>query len=149
MFNLGDKVVPNGFIVNPQDEGKLNAHNPNLKKAWQINSTVLDVIGFEGRDGEYEIYASDGNDSCSYHPSELRFATVEEVEDFKNENPDFDFNKNFYVLELEEPIDGSIFIASYIDEDGYIYGIYPETKSGLVCISRDMIKRITSAISKY
>ena len=145
MFRVGDKVVLHTHFLNK------DAHRDmDTKRVWQNNSTLLDVI--EVNDGERgcAITVSDGHDMIGCLPQELIFAFKEDIEASKNKkSSDFDFDKNFYVLELEEPIDGSIFIASYIDSDGYIYGIYPETRSGLICISKDEIKRITSAISKY
>ena len=146
MFNLGDKVVLNGFKAG--GEAFKYASYPKKVK-WGEELTVLDVVSAETYNGECIIVVSDRDERHRFDPSELRFATKEEIRVFNDKNYqyfDYDFDNNFYILELD---DSSIFIATHDDDGGDLIGLNREDKSDTSYLSRKRVKKIISTISKY
>lgn len=151
MFNLGDKVVPNGF----------NADGVELtgsKKTWQEESTVLVVVRVDVLDDKDSIRVSDGVYINVYHPSELRVATKEEIKasDDKGSNKFiFDFDNYYYALKLNDDDDddddeyddcNGVFIAVYSNWRGDIIGVCNNDKAGQ--IHRRRIEKIIAIIPK-
>lgn len=140
MFNLGDKVVPNGFQSADYDQD-------GTKETWQEQAAVLNVVCVDASEGEYCISVSDGIHIRDYHPSELRVATKEEIKACEEKSGDkfnFDFSNYFYVLRLNND---SIFITDCTDGDGDIRGLCSNYNTSFV--SERGIKQIIAMIPKH
>lgn len=143
MFRVGDKVVLNKHFLNKTEE------RCEIKKMWQRESTLLDVIEVrESSDCGCRITVSDGCYALKCLPPELIFATKEEIEagnDKKGLDLGFDFNKNFYVLELDN---GSVFVASHLDDDDDLYGLGFNDNTDISFADVDDVKRVIAIIPK-
>ena len=140
MFNLGDKVVPNGFQSADYDQD-------GTKETWQKQATVLNVVCVDASEDECCISVSDGIHINVYHPYELRVATKEEIkacEEKSGAKFNFDFSNYFYVLRLNND---SIFIADCTDGDGDIRGLCSNNNTSFV--SERGIKQIIAMIPKH
>lgn len=137
MFRVGEKVVLNKHY---HAEGRSE-----IKKKWQNESILLDVNEVYETVSSCKIIVSDGFHVIGCIPQELIFATKEEIEaDRDKKCLNFDFENNFYVLELN---DGSIFIATYFYNNNF-YGLGYEDDEDSSCILKEDIKKIISTISK-
>ena len=139
MFNLGDKVVPNGFQSADYEQN-------GTKETWQEQAAVLNVVGVDASEGEYCISVSDGVHINDYHPAELRVATKEEIKAYEAKGGDkfnFDFSNYFYVLRLD---DDNIFIAEDTDGDGDARGLCSDYN--VTFAPKRRIKQIIAMIPK-
>ncbi|OCF98765.1 hypothetical protein [Gilliamella sp. wkB308] len=137
MFRVGDKVFLNKHY-------QAEAYSE-TKKVWQNESTLLDVDEVNETVSGCKIIVSDGRRTIGCIPQELIFATKEEIEaDRDKKCLNFDFENNFYVLELN---DGSVFIATYFYNDNF-YGLGYEDDEDSSCILKKDIRKIISTISK-
>lgn len=139
MFNLGDKVVPNGFQSADYEQN-------GTKETWQEQAAVLNVVGVDASEGECCISVSDGIHINDYHPSELRVATKEEIKASEAKGGDkfnFDFSNYFYVLRLD---DDNIFIAEDTDGDGDARGLCSDYN--VTFAPKRRIKQIIAMIPK-
>ena len=141
MFRVGDKVVLNKHFLNKTEE------QSEIKKMWQNESTLLDVIEVrESSDYGCRITVSDGYYELKCLPPELIFATKEEIEAGNDKKGlDFDFNKNFYVLELNN---GSVFVASYLDDEDDLYGLGFDENKDITYADVNSVKRVITIIPK-
>lgn len=139
MFNLGDKVVLNGFQSADYEQD-------DTKETWQKQATVLNVVCIDASESEYCISVSDGIHINDYHPAELRVATKEEIKASEEKSGDkfnFDFSNYFYVLRLD---DDNIFIADGTDGDGDARGLC--SNDNVTFAPKRRIKQIIAMIPK-
>ena len=143
MFRVGDKVVLNKHFLDKNEE------RSGIKEMWQNESALLDVIEVR-ESSEYgcDITVSDGRYVLKCLPPELIFATKEEIEagnDKKGLDLGFDFNKNFYVLELDN---GSVFVASHLDDEDDFHGLGFDENKDITYADVNDVKRVITIIPK-
>ena len=145
MFRVGDKVVLNKLFLDKNEE------RSGIKEMWQNESALLDVIEVrESSECDCDITVSDGRYVLKCLPPELIYATKEEIKAYNDKESlglglGFDFNKNFYVLELSG---GSVFVASHLDAEDDLHGLGFDENKDISYADVSGIKRVVAIIPK-